>query len=453
MRWRVTFLIGLAAIACSTAFAQVTVPTGFSDQFMISTLSGPVGMAFLPDGRLLVIEQVNRHVKLWTGSGFPLTIATVPWVRIGGENGLLGIAIDPRWPAKPYVYLHYTHYAYPDSGVRIARFTCTGDVAFTADGVLAIDPQQRYDVLAANRDEEPFHNGGTLRFGPDGMLYASFGDDGDPCAAQDTTNLNGKILRLDIANLPDGLGGPPPMALITPADNPFAAHSDTAARLVYALGLRNPFRFHIDRLTGDLLIADVGEDSWEEIDYIPAGGGGLDFGWPWREGFEPFGSCAGGAAGGFNDPIWAYDHNAGLVAITAGVYRRNGGAAQFPIEYEGDAFFADYYTGDLSRLKRVAGSWQLAAPVAGQPSGTAWGTGFRFGADWTIGPDGAMWWCDQGSGPTGSRVHRLIFTPPAPPDTTEQDPAYYDLQGRRVDDPRHSGIYFTRRGAKRLVLK
>lgn len=453
---RAAFISMLAALAASTAFGQAIVPTGFTSEFKVSALAGPVSMAFLPDGRLFIIEQVNRNMKLWTGSGFPITVATIPHVRIGGENGLLGIAIDPRWPAKPYVYLHYNHYAYPDSSVRIARFTCTGDLAFTSNGALAIDPADRFDVLAANRDEAPFHNGGTLRFGPDGMLYASFGDDGNPCAAQDTTNLNGKILRLDIMNLPDGAGGPPALSLITPADNPFGAHPNSSARLVYALGLRNPFRFHIDRLTGDLFVGDVGDDGFEEIDYIPAGGGGgLDFGWPWREGFEPLSSCPSGATGGFSDPIWAYDHNTGLVVISAGLYRRNGGAAQFPMEYEGDYFFADYYTGELYRLERVSGVWQVASPVAGQPGVTAWGTGFRFAADWTIGPDGALWWCDQQSGPTGSRVHRIFHTPPTSVDTTEtaqDERVLYDLQGRRVEDPQQNGLYFTKRGKKRLVL-
>ncbi len=454
MRPRIIHVGVLIALASSTAFGQVSVPTGFTSQSQVNTLSGPVSMAFLPDGRLFIIEQVNRHVKLWTGSGLPITVATVPHVRIGGESGLLGIAIDPRWPAKPYLYLHYNYYQYPDSAVRVSRFTCSGDLAFTGNGVIAIDSDNRYDVITANRDAARFHNGGTLRFGPDGMLYASFGDDGDPCAAQDTTNLNGKILRLDIANLPDGFGGPAALALITPADNPFSTHPSATARLVYALGLRNPFRFHIDRLTGDMFVADVGEDDWEEIDYIPAGGGGgLDFGWPWREGFQPLSSCVGGAMMGFTDPIWAYDHNLGRVAISAGLYRRNGGAAEFPIEYEGDYFFADYTSGDVFRLQRVAGTWQIAPPVAGQPSGTPWGTGFRQVADWTVGPDGALWWCDQASGATGSRVHRVAYTAPVPVDTTEQDPACYDLQGRRIDAPQRSGIYFTRRGAKRLVLK
>ena len=164
-------LLGVfVTLAARPAFGEVTVPTGFTNQDRINMLFGPVSMAFLPDGRLFIIEQVNLRVKLWLGSGFPITVATVPRVRILGENGLLGIAVDPRWPAKPYVYLHYNYYEYPDSGVRISRFTCEGDIDFTGSGILTIDPENRYDVLAANRDEAPVHNGGTVRFGPDGML-------------------------------------------------------------------------------------------------------------------------------------------------------------------------------------------------------------------------------------------------------------------------------------------
>src|SRR5439155_15209277 len=162
----------------------------------INMLTAPVGMAFLPDSRLLLVEQLSGAVKLWTGPGTATTILTVPGVRSGIERGLLGIAVDPGWPSKPYVYVHYDYYSYPDSDVRISRFTCAGDLLYTGDGALTIDPASRDDGLTGNRDRYPNHNGGTLRFGPDGMLYASFGDDLDACAAQDSTNLDGKILRL-----------------------------------------------------------------------------------------------------------------------------------------------------------------------------------------------------------------------------------------------------------------
>ena len=102
------------------------------------------------------------------------------------------------------------------------------------------------------------HNGGTLRFGPDGMLYVGLGDDDSPCRAQDLTKLQGKILRLDVSSLPAGGGPAPRYAMLTPPDNAFVAHADSAARLVWALGLRNPFSFTIDAPTGCLVIGDVG---------------------------------------------------------------------------------------------------------------------------------------------------------------------------------------------------
>lgn len=434
----------------ATPAVAVTVPTGFADEVQIFPLSDPASLAFLPDGRVVLVERITANVKLWTGSGLATTLTTIPNVRTRDESGLLGIAVDPGWPAKPYVYVHYNHYAYPDSDVRIVRLTCEGDLGFSGDGSLTIDFASHHDVLTGNRDVFTTHNGGTLRFGPDGMLYASFGDDYHQCAAQDTANLNGKILRLDVSQVPAGPGGPPNVSLITPVDNPFVADPRPKARLVYALGLRNPFRFHIDPATGDVFIADVGLDDYEEIDHVPSGMGGLNFGWPWREAFHIMGSCNGSGAG-LTDPMWFYAHDSGLAVISAGLYRRNGGAFQFPPGYEGNYFFHDYYFGDLYRLERFGNAWQIGPPVPGQPNGQAWGTGFWFSADWTVGPDGAMWWMDRSS------VHRLSFTVPAAVDPvivppSREDRAFYDLQGRRVQDPKRNGLYFTRTGKKRVVL-
>src|SRR5262249_3992598 len=139
-------------------------------------------------------------------------------------------------------------------------------------------------------DHQENHNGGTLRFGPDRYLYVSAGDDGSGCNAQDLNLPNGKILRLDVSRIPGAGSGPPPVADITPPDNPIPGPS-ADARLVYAWGLRNPFRFTIDPQTGNLYIGDVGLLSWEELDEIVHGDAGRNYGWPVYEGPEATNCC------------------------------------------------------------------------------------------------------------------------------------------------------------------
>ena len=216
----------------------------------------------------------------------PPPIRSRPLTGINGgpdEAGLLGIAVDPGWPARPYVYTHAT----ATSGfVRISRYTVTGDLSNTGNGSLSISTSSRYDLINDIPDDAGNHNGGSVRFGPDGMLYVSLGEDADPCAAQDTT-LKGVILRLDVANLPAGSGGPPPGDLITPSDNPFATTVGWM-RASSILGLRNPYRIHIDPQNGAVFIADVGQSQWEEIDRADVGG--RNFGWPVREGPNSYSS-------------------------------------------------------------------------------------------------------------------------------------------------------------------
>src|SRR5436309_972007 len=129
----------------------------------------------------------------------------------------------------------------------------------------------------------------SMAFLPDGRLYASFGEDAAGCAAQDTSGLRGVVLRLDVSRLPPGPGGPPAPGLITPPGNPFP-NGGLHARLIWAFGLRNPFRFHVDPLDGTLYIGDVGQSRWEELDR--AAGGGQDFGWSRFEGHQQIGRAS-----------------------------------------------------------------------------------------------------------------------------------------------------------------
>ncbi len=432
--------------------APAAVPANFVDQPVVNMLEAPVGFAFLPDGRILVVEQTTGNIKLHTAI-FPVTLATLPDFQVSYEEGLLGIAVDPRWPTKPHIYVHYTSNESP-SMIHITRFTLAGDLTGTSGGAMTLDLGTRYEILSDIPNLNFNHNGGTVRFGPDQMLYASVGDDNLACnTAQDSTQLSGKILRLDIRGLPDGPGGPADKATIAPADNPAASHPNLNARLVWAMGLRNPFRFHIDALTGDLLIADVGQTEWEEVDLAETGG--LNFGWPWREGPVPFSGCATDPTSGFTDPIYSFDHSVGASVISAGVYRQNGGASQFPSDYEGDIFFSDYFSGEIYRLKNIGSGWTIAPPVPGQPSPTAWADGFFGVTDFAIGPDGALWYLRQG---TDERIHRIAYVGPTAVDPSftpapSPDRAFYDLQGRRVDEPKQNGLYFTREGRRKVVVR
>lgn len=374
------------------------VPDGFQDQPVVAGLRRPIAMAGLPDGRVLFAEQLTARIRLVVGGGLASIdpVGTVPDVRTTGqEQGLLGITVDPQWPARPYLYVHHDDALAPN--IRIARFTLAGDLDYTGDGSLTLDPATRRDILTDIPDNHPVHNGGTVRFGPDGMLYVSVGEDADPCAAQDTISLRGVILRLDVSGLPPGPGGPPAKSAITPAANPFATHPDPNARLVWALGLRNPFRFSID-VGGELFIGDVGQDSWEEISRAPAGG--IDLGWPLFEGPAPFASCPGAAGAGMTAPIYSYPHVAPYShSVVAGpVYRYPVCSTPFhafPADYVGDLFVGDYFRGFLRRLKGAGSSWAPGPPVPGQPSPEDWGIGFLEVSDWMVSCDGALWYCRQ----------------------------------------------------------
>ena len=398
-----TLLLLLALLGVpSSARAATQLPLGFSDELVADALDQPVGMAFLPDGRLLVVEQNTARILLLNGApGFPLVlVGTVPGLSTNnGERGLLGIAVDPRWPAFPYLYVHGTRLG-PPTKVAISRFTASGDVQGTGSGGFTIDPASRYDLINDAPDNAGNHNGGTVRFGLDGMLYASFGEDATPCAAQDTTSLRGVIVRLDVTRLPAGPGSAP-RALVAAAGNPFAASADSNARLVWEFGLRNPFRFQVDHLTGELWIGDVGQNVWEELDQ--AGTGGLDFGWPFREGPSDYtASCAGIVRPLLKEPVFAYDRaevgGGSAVIIPAGRYRVPLGARRpFPAGYEGDILTSDFYSGHLWRLTPAGARLAFASPVQGQPPGNHWGEGFDTVCDYAIGPDGDWYYCRMAS--------------------------------------------------------
>jgi glucose/arabinose dehydrogenase len=394
----------LPAPAVPEARAQATLPAGLADSLVIGGLALPAAMAQLADGRVLVLEQKSARLRVIVRGALAAAdpAGTIDHVRTtGGEQGALGIAVDPGWPARPYVYVHCDDDAGPV--IRISRYTLAGDLAGTSSGSLTLDVSTRHDLVADLPDAAPNHNGGTLRFGTDGMLYDSMGEDADACGAQDAVSLKGSILRLDVSRLPPGPGAAP-RALVAPAGNPWADSPDSNRRLLWAKGLRNPFRFSIDPATGFLYIADVGQDTWEEIDQAPVGG--LNFGWPIYEGDAFYTTCPATLPLAVA-PIATYDHSQGSAVVGGPLYRAPAGATSaLPVEYDGRLFYSDYYSGSLWLLRDSGTGW---VQVAGVESGR-WATGLDQVSDWMVGHDGGLWYCRQAAGAGGAtgQIRRIV---------------------------------------------
>jgi glucose/arabinose dehydrogenase len=274
----------------------------------IARVEGPTAFATRQGDRALyVTEQVGRVRAVRDGNldAQPVLDLT-PDVGNGGERGLLGLAFSPDG-SKMYVY-----YTNRDGDIRVDEYAMAGNSA---------DAGSRRQVLAVDHPPAPNHNGGQTSFGPDGKLYLGLGDGGaagdmgtghvEGGNAQSLDTLLGKILRID----PTPSSG---AAYTIPADNPFA--DGGGLREIWSYGLRNPWRFSWDRKTGDMWIADVGQNQWEEVDFAPAGrGAGANYGWNRLEGTHQFsGSPPGGAVG----PIFEYSHQGGGCSISGGyVYR------------------------------------------------------------------------------------------------------------------------------------
>ena len=377
---------------------KAAVPTGFLDQPVVTGLSLPASFDFLPDGRILIIEQKTFHVRLAV-KDFPVAnpILTVPDVNGAGyEQGLLGIAVDPDWPTRPFVYLYFDRT--PGSVIYLVRYRASGILSDPTSTTLSLG--SRMDILVDIPDFADNHNGGTLRFGPDGMLYVSLGDDGDRCSTQDSTRFKGNILRLDVTGLPLTGAGPPTKSLLAPPDNPFPGAGGNAA-LVFSFGLRNPFRMQIDPVTGKVYIGDVGEDAWEEVDEAS---GGDNFGWPFREGpsviTNSWCSEPGGTGNHYYDPpIASYDRRLppGAASVICGPrYRpKPQGLYNFPAEYHGAVFFSDYYLGFLRVVVESDSGWVPFPHAPGQPDTTNWGTDLLYVGDYLVGPDGAIYYIRQ----------------------------------------------------------
>lgn len=267
-------------------------------------------------------------------------------VSSSSEQGLLGLAFDPDYETNGFFYLNYTGRNPDGSGTT----STTRIVAYQRDAVdpdLA-DPDANEVLLSIT---QPFsnHNGGQLLFGPDGYLYIGMGDGGsagDPNnRAQNPQELLGKMLRIEV----DGFT---PYAI--PADNPFVADPGTLDE-IWALGLRNPWRFSFDRVTGDLFIGDVGQNVWEEIDFQPASStGGENYGWRLKEGTHCFNPPTNCDPGGLTEPIFEYAHGPHC-SITGGYVYRGEDAPQLTGFY----LLGDFCSGQYWTLRDSGGgNWE-----------------------------------------------------------------------------------------------
>lgn len=378
------------AAAAATAVVAQSVPTGFVVETLVPAgLAVPHDLAFLPDGRCLVAEKAGG-VRV-QANGATALVGVVPNVETSYERGLLSIAVDPGFATNGHVYAFYAHAG--DAFLHVDRFTCSGALANPTSTNLQFVAASQRSVLGTLPDSSTHHNGGSLRFGPDGMLYLSCGDDFVPCQAQDLQSRTGWLLRFDVAAVPAAGAGLPSFDSLDPGDNPLSANADHT-QLMIAHGLRNPWRFEIDPTTGNLYVGDVGEFAMDELsEYARPAFGALplrNFCWPWLEGTSPYGACVGGLPAGITAPI-ATVPNTQWVSLLAGPrYRNLGGSMQFGAAYEGCLFYADHGAGGVRRLQ-WAGSWIPAPAVPGQPTAVDWGTGFAGISSLRQGPDGALW--------------------------------------------------------------
>jgi len=368
----IRILIFLSLLVTPVLVSATDLPPGFVERRLTDELTSATAMAFSPDGRLFVCQQSGQLRIIKNGA-----LLSEPFLVVDtddtGERGLLGVAFDPDFPTNGFVYVYYTVLASPRHNV-VSRFTADGDhaVAGSEQMIFQLD-----DLSGAT-----IHNGGAMHFGLDGKLYVAVGENGTPQNAQSLANIFGKILRLN----KDGS---------IPNDNPFLDVTAGSAQAIWALGLRNPFTFDVQAQTGRIFINDVGESDWEEInELIP----GANYGWPHSEGplVNP----------GETAPLFTYQHGVGPrtgCAVTGGTFY-SPSTHQFPSNFEGKYFFADFCSGWIRVFDPRTSTTENFA------------TGLALPVDLKVGPDGSLYYLARGS----DSVNQIMFTGSLAPFITSQ---------------------------------
>ncbi|HET6617798.1 MAG TPA: PQQ-dependent sugar dehydrogenase [Gemmatimonadota bacterium] len=311
-------------------------PVRMGLETVVEGLDFPVWLTSPPDDpRLFVVEKDGQVVIVENGAPLPNPFLDLSGqVSTGSEQGLLSLAFHPDYAANGRFFVNFTD---PAGDTRVVEYRVS-----SADPDRA-DPGSARVVLSI---EQPFsnHNGGLVLFGPDGMLYVGMGDGGsggDPQGnGQDLGALLGKMLRIDVD------GGQP---YASPQDNPFVETAGARPE-VWAYGLRNPWRFSFDRETGDLYIADVGQNRIEEVNAVSGAGRGLNYGWNVMEGTSCFEPREGCDQGGLTLPVTEYDHSEGCSVTGGYVYR----GAAIP-DLRGTYLYSDYCSGFVSGFRFANG--------------------------------------------------------------------------------------------------
>jgi uncharacterized repeat protein (TIGR03806 family) len=365
-------------------------PDGFSEKIVVRGITGATAMAIAPDGRIFVCEQPGI-LRVVEGN----KLLRQPFVKVDvdsyWERGLIGVALDPGFPKNPYVYLCYVSpNPYPHH--RISRFTARGNTAVSGSETMLLEGD---DQTKLGGETPAGHQGGAIHFGQDGKLYIAIGEQTAGAPAQRLDTFQGKLLRINS----DGS---------IPADNPFYKTTKGKYRAIWALGLRNPFTFAVQPGTGRIFINDVGDARWEEIN---EGSASANYGWPFAEGPSTNPKYQG--------PVHAYDHSVGR-SIAGGVFY-NPSIEQFPHQFVGKYFFADYMD-----------NWIRILDPEKPRTAQVFATGVLGPVDLQLGPDGSLyylsrnaWVKDDKFVPRTGSLHRISYTArsghPAPALTSQPE--------------------------------
>jgi putative heme-binding domain-containing protein len=324
----------------------ITLSPGFCSEWVATGITGATALAIAPDGRAFICEQTGSLRVFKNGKLLPAPFVTVD-VDSSWERGLIGIALDPHFSDSRHIFLCYVALR-PYVHHRISRFTAHRDVAAPGSEVVLFEGD---DQAKLGGSVSAGHQGGAIHFGRDGKLYAAIGDHTAGAPAQSLSTLQGKLLRLNA----DGS---------IPEDNPFYRKTTGKYRSIWALGLRNPFTFAVEPGTGRMILNDVGETKWEEVN---EGFAGANYGWPESEGptSDPR----------FRGPI----HHYPSASVAGGVFCTPAGSAGFPPHFHGKYFFMDF----------VGGWIKLLDPNQPEKVET-FATGLSRPVDLAFGPDGAL---------------------------------------------------------------
>jgi glucose/arabinose dehydrogenase len=343
------------------SFAASAPVTNFNLNSYATGFTSPTDIANAGDGRLFIVQKTGQ-IKIINSDGTikPTAFLDIDPIVINGgsEEGLLGLVFHPNFASNGYFYIYYTNLS---GNNVVARYQVSA-----ADPNIA-DAASAQILLTISHPTNNNHNGGNLNFGPsDGYLYIGTGDGGGSGDtsnnAQNINSLLGKLLRIDVNK--DDFPSDASKNYGIPGNNPYAG-AVAGADEIWALGLRNPWRYEFDRQTQDLYVGDVGQNAREEVDFVPAGtGSGNNYGWRCYEGFAAFNTTGCGAQSSYVSPVVDYDHTLGRCSITGGfVYR----GTEFST-LQGVYLYADYCSGHFYGIKHNGANWDqvLAQQFSGR---------------------------------------------------------------------------------------